>query len=49
MDRADLGLDSRMLLTDLEISEDRAQAQDLILADGTVEPSEFYVSEIVYQ
>lgn len=48
MDRADLGLDSRMLLTDLEISEDRVQAQDLILADGTVEPSEFYVSEIVY-
>jgi len=36
------------MLPDLEISEDRAQAQDLILADGTVEPSEFYLSEIVY-
>ena len=40
--------DLQDLLTDLEISEDRAQAQDLILADGTVEPSEYYVSEIVY-
>ncbi|MFZ1316796.1 tetratricopeptide repeat protein [Methanothrix sp.] len=36
------------MLPDLEISEDRAQAQELILADGTVEPSEFYLSEIVY-
>ena len=36
------------MLPDLEISEDRMQAQDLILADGTVEPSEFYLSEIVY-
>ena len=41
-------MDSQDLLADLEISEDRAQAQNLILADGTVEPSEFYVSEIVY-
>lgn len=49
----DEGLSSEMdedykMLPDLEISEDRAQAQDLILADGTVEPSEFYFSEIVY-
>ena len=36
------------MLPDLEISEDRAQAQELILADGTVEPSELYFSEIVY-
>ena len=36
------------MLPDLEISEDRVQAQELILADGTVEPSEFYLSEIVY-
>jgi hypothetical protein len=35
-------------LPDLEISEDRAQARNLILTDGSVEPSELYVSEIVH-
>jgi hypothetical protein len=35
-------------LPDLEISEDGAQARNMILTDGTVEPSELYVSEIMH-
>ena len=35
-------------LPDLEISEDGARARNMILTDGTVEPSELYVSEIMH-
>ncbi len=43
----DQELNSETDLPDLEISEERIEAQDLILADGTIESSEFFVSEIV--
>ncbi len=45
---ADLETDFQIPLPDLEVSEDRALAQEMILADGSVESSEFYLSEIVY-